>query len=139
MYQKDLVRSAWKAAGLYDENDSKLQQFLKQLDDPTRCWAEMIAECRRSYASYKSKLIAPLIGTGDKLVRLSLIRAALPSADDEMTMLKDYIGKSDPVRDETELKAIALKNVAVLNRSLKTKANLTASVSALIAKRATAK
>ena len=84
-------------------------------------------------------VIAPLMATGDKLLRLSLIRAALPAAEDEMTMLKDYIGKSDPVREEVELKAIALKNVAVLNRSLKTKANLTTSVSALIAKRATAK
>ena len=37
MYQKDYVRSLWKAAGLYDENDAKLQQFLKLLDEPTLC------------------------------------------------------------------------------------------------------
>jgi hypothetical protein len=33
MYQKDLIRSLWKSAGLYEENDLQLQQVLKSLDD----------------------------------------------------------------------------------------------------------
>jgi hypothetical protein len=138
MYQKDVVRSAWKAAGFYDENDSKLAQFMKLLDDPTQCWPEMIDTARRSYADYKLKLAKAILAGNDKLTHLALIRAALPGAEDEIAVLKDYVASSDPVRDETELKAIALKNVSELNDSLKAKPNLTPAVSAMLAKRAAA-
>ena len=138
MYQKDLIRGAWKAAGLFDANDSKLTEFLKLLDDPTQCWAEMIDACRRNYTVYKAKLAQPIVATGDKLVRLALIRAALPSNADEMNLLQEYIASSDAVRDETELKAIALKNNSALNRALKKKVGLTAAVGAILATRATA-
>ncbi|HTV91915.1 MAG TPA: hypothetical protein VMG98_04275 [Verrucomicrobiae bacterium] len=138
MHQKDAVRSAWKAAGFYDENDLKLAQFMTLLDDPTQCWPEMIDTVRRNYAEYKTRLAKAILGSNDKLVHLAIIRAALPGADDEMSVLKDYIVSSDPVRDETELKAIALKNVKDLNKSLSAKTNLTPAVSAMLVKRAPA-
>jgi hypothetical protein len=138
MHQKDAVRSAWKSAGFYDDNDSKLAQFMTLLDDPTQCWPEMIDTARRNYTEYKSKLAKAILATNDKLIHLALIRAASSRADDEIAVLKDYIASSDPVRDETELKAIALKNVAALNKSLKAKANLTPAVAAMLAKKATA-
>ncbi|MGB6986735.1 MAG: hypothetical protein WBD74_12245, partial [Candidatus Aquilonibacter sp.] len=130
MHQKDVVRSAWKAAGFYDENDSKLAQFIKALDDPTQCWPEMIDSVRRNYADYKGRLARAILASNDKLVHLAIIRAALPGAADEMSVLKEYIASSDPVRDETELKAIALKNVPDLNKSLKAKKNLPSAVTA---------
>jgi hypothetical protein len=138
MHQKDAVRNAWKAAGFYDDNDSKLEQFMKLLDDPTLCWPEMIDAVRRNYTDYKARLAKAILASNDKLVHLAIIRAALPSADDEMSVLKDYIASSDPIRDETELKAIALKNVEGLDESLRAKANLTPAVSAMLATRAPA-
>jgi hypothetical protein len=138
MYQKDLIRNAWKAAGLYDENDSKLQQFLQMLDDPTQCWKELTDACRRSYAAYKAKLVQPIAGTGDKLVHLLLIRTAAESNDDEMVLLEQYIASSDPVRDQVELKAVALKNIPRLNEALAKKPNLTQEVRGAIAAQAAA-
>jgi hypothetical protein len=136
MYQKDLIRSAWKSAGLYDENDSKLQQFLKMLDDPTQCWNELTDACRRSYAAYKAKLVQPIMGTSDKLVHLNVIRTTIESNDDEMGLLEQYIASSDPVRDQVELKAIALKNVPRLNEALNKKPNLTQDVRGALATQA---
>jgi hypothetical protein len=132
MYQKDLVRGAWKSAGLYDINDAKLQQFLKLLDDPTQCWTELADQCRRSYAAYKEKVVQPILASSDKLVHLMLIRASIESNDDEMALLEQYIASADPVRDEVELKAIALKSVPRLSAALRTKQNLTSNVQAIL-------
>ena len=132
MYQKDLIRSAWMSAGLYDENDSKLQQFLKLLDDPTQCWTEMTETCRRSYAAYKTKLIQPILDSNDTLVHLMVIRAAVTN-EDEMALLERYVAASDPARHAVELKAVALKNVARLSEALKQKPHLPHEVRAILA------
>ncbi len=124
MYQKDFIRTAWKSAGLYDENDAKLQQFLRMLDDPTKCWTEMTDAARSSFAVYKGRLFQPIMDTGDKLVRLMLIRSAVDTYPDEIALLENYIAASDPATDAIELKAIALKNVPKLNRALAKKKNL---------------
>jgi len=131
MYQKDLVRNAWKSAGLYDENDPKLQQFLQLLDDPAQCWSELIETCRRNYAAYKAKLVQPILDSRDRLVHLMVIRAA--DGADELALLEQYISGSDPTRDEVELKTIALKNVPRLNRALAKKPDLTQAVSDALA------
>jgi hypothetical protein len=131
MYQKDLVRNAWKSAGLYDQNDAKLQQFLQLLDDPAQCWSELIVTCRRNFADYKAKLVQPLMDSSDTLVHLMVIRAA--DGADELALLEQYISGSDPTRDEVELKTIALKNVPRLNRALAKKPNLTKPVSDALA------
>jgi len=124
MYQKDLIRSIWKSAGLYDENDSKLQQFLKLLDDPNQCWKEMTDTCRRSFASYKAKLVQPILDSGDKLTHLILIRSASESNDDEMALIEGYVASSDPKRDVVELRAVALRNIPRLTDALRQKPNL---------------
>jgi hypothetical protein len=128
MYQKDLIRSVWKSAGLYDENDSKLQQFLKSLDDPNQCWKEMTDACRSSFASYKAKLVQPILDSGDKLTHLIVIRTASESNDDEMALIERYIASSDPKRDQVELRAVALKNIPRLSEALRKKPNLTREV-----------
>ena len=124
MYQKDLIRSAWKSAGLYDENDSKLQQFLKLLDDPNQCWKEMTDACRRSFTDYKAKLVQPILDSGDKLVHLIVIRTLSESNDDEMALIERYIAASDPKRDQVELRAVALRNIPRLTDALRQKPNL---------------
>ncbi len=137
MYQKDLIRNAWKSAGLYDENDAKLQQFLQLLDDPAQCWSELIATCRQSYADYKAKLVPPIMETPDTMVHLILIRAV--DGPDELALLEQYISATDPARDEVELKTIALKNVPRLNRALAKKPGLTQPVTDAMAARSPAR
>jgi len=128
MYQKDLIRSVWKSAGLYDENDSKLQQFLKLLEDPNQCWKEMTDTCRRSFASYKAKLVQPILDSGDKLTHLVLIRSVSEANDDEMALIEGYVAKSDPKRDHVELRAVALRNIPRLTAALKQKPHLSKEV-----------
>lgn len=133
MHQKDVVRSAWKSADLYEEEDPKLQQFLELLDDPTQCWSELVDACRRSFAAYKAKVAQPILASSDKLVHLMLIRSTYEAYDDEMALLERYIASSDPLRDELELKAIALKRIPRLHEALKRKPNLPQHLRAMIA------
>jgi hypothetical protein len=133
MYQKDLIRNLWKSAGLYDENDLQLQQFLKSLDDPTQCWKEMTEACRRSFAPYKAKLAQPILDSDDKLVHLNLIRIASVSNEDEMDLIERYVAASDPKRDHVELRAVALRNIPRLTDALSKKPNLTHEVRKTIA------
>jgi hypothetical protein len=130
MYQKDLVRAAWKAAGLYDEDDAKLRQFLALLDDPAQCWPELIQACRRDFAAYKARLAQPILDSDDTLIHLQVIRAAAEA--DELDLLERYIGASDPARAEAEFKAIALKGVPRLNSALVGRPGLPQTVRALI-------
>ena len=138
MHQKDVIRAAWRSAGLYEENDAKLQQFLKFLDDPTQCWNEMIDSCRRSYAAYKTKLAGPILNSGDQLVRLAVIRAASDGADDEIALLEQYVASSDVTRNAVELKLIALKSIPQLDAALMQKPGLPADLRAMLATRAAA-
>jgi hypothetical protein len=132
MHQKDLVRGVWKSAHLYEEHDPKLQLFLKMLDDPAQCWSELTDACRRSFAAYKVKVVAPILASGDKLVHLMVIRSASEAYADEMALLEQYIASSDPARDDVELMAIALKRIPRLNEALKRKPNLPDDVIALL-------
>lgn len=136
MYQKDLVRDAWKSAGLYDEDDPKLRQFLDLLEDPAQCWAELIAACRRDFAAYKARVVQPILDSGDTLVRLMVIRAA--SEADELDLIERYISASDPAHDEAELKAIALKGVPRLSGALSGKPDLPPAVRNILAAQAPA-
>jgi hypothetical protein len=131
MYQKDLVRDAWKSAGLYQEDDPKLRQFLDLIEEPAHCWAELVAACRRDFAAYKAKVVQPILDSGDTLVRLMVIRAA--SEADELELLERYVAASDPARDEAELRAIALKGVPRLNGALAGKPGLTPAVRSILA------
>jgi hypothetical protein len=131
MYQKDLIRDAWISAGLYDDDDPKLRQFLDLLDDPTQCWPELIQACRRDFAAYKAKVAQPILDSSDTLVHLMVIRAAAET--DELDLLEQYISTSDPARAETELKAIALKGVPRLNDALSGKPGVTQAVRDILA------
>jgi hypothetical protein len=131
MYQKDLVRDAWKSAGLYEEDDPMLRQFLDLLEEPAHCWDELVAACRRDFAAYKAKVVQPILDSGDTLVRLNVIRAA--SEDDEFELLERYVAASDPALDEAELRAIALKGVPRLNGALAGKPGLSAAVRSMLA------
>jgi hypothetical protein len=126
MYQKALIRDAWKSAGLYDDDDPRLRQFLDLLDDPAYCWPELIAACRQDYVPYKARVAQPILDSDDTLVHLMVIRAAVET--DELDLLEQYVSASDPARDAAELRAIALKGVPRLNSALIRKPDLPVAV-----------
>src|SRR5690242_528416 len=111
MHQKDAVRQAWINAGLYHSNDARVTEFLKLLDaSSTNCWPELLEECRSRYPDLKDKLVQPIWATGDKLLRLNLIRQADLAHKDELTIMEKFVGAADPQHDVTELRAMALRN-----------------------------
>ena len=134
MHQKDAVKQAWINAGLYRSRDARLQEFLKKLEDvPLNCWPEFIDDCRRNYADYKAKLVGPIWDSGDKLLRLNLIRAADTSLADELALLQKCIARCDPTQDQAELKAIVLKQDPQLNAQITKIRNLPVDVKNAIA------
>jgi hypothetical protein len=132
MHQKNLVKQAWQAAGLYQSKDAKLQQFLKLIDGPLACWPELVDECRRNYAKYKTRLAQPIINTGDTLLRLNLVRVIDAQYDDEVQLLRTLIQQSDPQKDEPELKAVALKNVPALTKAIAAKPGLSKELESIV-------
>src|SRR5213594_4063258 len=88
MYQKDAAKAAWTAAGLYRSKDAKLRKFLKYFDDsPMDCWPEVVKKARSDYSEYMEQLVQPLWQTGDKLLRVNLIRYADLSHKNEFELL----------------------------------------------------
>ena len=86
MYQKDLVRAAWKAAGLYDDPDPRLREFLALLDDPAQCWPELIGACRRDLGDYKAKVAQPILdGRAEQPERPHVENEVQPAAMKEIS------------------------------------------------------
>lgn len=111
MHQKDLVRQTWESAGLYSSEDSKLQEFLKFFDNtPTACWPEVVEMVRNQYSEYLEKLVLPLWKSGDKLLRLNLIRAANLDHEKEKQILTELVGQCDLQQDKPELRAAIEKD-----------------------------
>ena len=118
MHQKGLVKQAWQAAGLYDSKDLKLAPFLRLLDAASAdCWPQLLAECRKNFGNYKAKLADPIWNTGDKVLRLNLIRSADLTLPDEAAILHKYVAKCDPKRDALELRAFVQTGSPQLTRA----------------------
>lgn len=106
MYQKDLVRQLWANAGLYASKDATLRAFLRHFDETsTDCWPELVEECRLRYSKYMQILADPLWASGDKLVRLNLLRFGDPARSDELRILSRFVGSCEPSKDLLELRA----------------------------------
>ncbi len=111
MHQKELAKQAWEQAGLYRSSDRKLRDFLRHVEElPGDCWPELVQEVRDKYPDYKERLAIPLWETGDKLLRLNLIRAANPALKDETDLLRKFVRRADPQEDMHELRAVVNKD-----------------------------
>jgi hypothetical protein len=107
MYQKDLVRKAWADAGLYRTRDPKLRQFLAKVEKCAGdCWPELAEEARTRYPEYIDRLVDPLWKTGDKLVRLNLIRLADLDDTRDRQIVEEFVSKARSTETH-ELQAIA--------------------------------
>src|SRR5690349_14868503 len=110
MYQKELVRQAWEAAGLYRSRDQKLQEFLSYFDAASGdCWPEIVAQVRERYPEYLERLVAPLWNAGDPLVRLNLIRFADTDRPEEHSVLAKLVRRVEPAAAVLELHAVMEK------------------------------
>jgi hypothetical protein len=110
VHQKDVALRAWRAAGLDRSDDPQVVAFLKRVKAASgACWAELVAECRDRLPSQMRALVTPLWKSGDKLLRVNLIRAADPARRDELALLLDAAQSCDARGDEPELRALVEK------------------------------
>lgn len=126
MHQRDLVKRVWEEAGLYRTRDSELRQFLEHLDESSEeCWPELVERARALSSKHLATLVRPLWKSGDKLLRINLIRAADMERGEERELLRRYIRLVSPEQDEFELRAVLEKDsVEVVDQILR-KRNLT--------------
>ncbi len=104
MHQRAAAKAAWQAAGLYE--DARLRAFFDAFEQCQEdCWAALSARVRDQNARHKRRLAAPLWASGDKLLRLNLIRTLNPVLPDELTLMKTYLRGCDPATDVPEITA----------------------------------
>ena len=133
MHQKDLARQAWRDAGLYRSRDQKLRAFLEYFDEsPPDCWADVVETVRSAYPDLKAKLATPLWNTGDKMLRLNILRHGDPERPDELELLKKLTTKLDPAGDAPEIHTIARSDSPELLRRLARKRGLPAGLAATL-------
>ena len=106
MHQRETAKAAWTAAGVYQNADARLRQFLTAFEQcPADCWPALTGQVRDAYPRYKKRLASALWASGDKLLRLNLIRSLDPSRPDELNLMKTYLRSCDPATDIPEIGA----------------------------------
>jgi len=107
MQQKTLVKQAWLDANLYYSNDPKLAAFLKHVEESAiDCWPELIREVREHYPECKEQIVTPIWDTGDKLLRLHVIRAADPESEEDVAIFQRLVQRPNTRGDDWELQAL---------------------------------
>ncbi|HET7187587.1 MAG TPA: hypothetical protein VFI52_05505 [Gemmatimonadaceae bacterium] len=121
MHQQELARRAWEKAGLYKSKNAKLRAFLAHFDaTPAACWPDVANEVRTKYPELKAQLITPLWNSGDRLLRINLLRGADPSQPDELALLQKLAAGLRPERDPVELRVASyIESPEVLSRLTK--------------------
>lgn len=96
------------AAGLYRSRDPKLRDFLKHVETEDQdCWTKLSKRLRASSPELLEQIVEPLWNTGDKLLRVNIVRHLDASRKDEHDLLTRLSRRLDPRIDAPELAAIA--------------------------------
>lgn len=107
MHQKTLVKQAWLDAGLYRSTDPKLAAFLKHVEEAvTDCWLELLQEVREHYPECKEQIVTPIWDTGNKFLRLHIIRAADPESEEDVAIFRRLVQGPNTHGDDVELHAL---------------------------------
>jgi hypothetical protein len=107
MSEREAVRQAWIEANLYTSHEPKLEMFLRHFDtNHIDCWTELMQMVHTHYPEYKERLFTPIWNTGDKLLRLNLIRLITPDHEDEVDIFQRIIQRPDLRGDPWELEAL---------------------------------
>lgn len=102
-----IVKQAWSRAGLYDSKDPKLQRFLQHFERTIHgCWPDLWPLVQESYAEYKEQLLTPIWDTGEKLLRLNVIRVLAPDRDDEVEIFRRIARRPNLNGNPWELEAL---------------------------------
>lgn len=107
MQDRDLVKQAWSETGLYVSDDPQLVGFLQHFEKATLgCWPDLVPEVREHYSEYKEQLLIPIWDTGDKLLRLNVIRALSPDRSDELEIFRRIARRPNTRGRDWELQAL---------------------------------
>jgi hypothetical protein len=107
MYQRERVKQAWEDAGLYRSRNRTVRAFLQHVDrQPEECWPELAERLRTDFPGIIQEIALPIWKTGDKLLRLNLIRMVDPERREEEELAVRVVKAMDPQTDEPELRAI---------------------------------
>ena len=132
MHQKDFVRQAWTEAVLYRSKDPKIGAFLKRFEETSvDCWPELVKELRERYPEYKEQLVVPIWNTGDKLLRLNVIRSFELDRNDEVALLQELVRRSDLQQDAVELQAVVCRDHEQLLNQVAKKRGLSSELKSL--------
>ena len=83
---------AWFEAGLYVSDDPQFGAFLGHFEMATwRCWPDLVQKVRKRYPEYKEQLLVPIWDTGEKMLRLNLIRALASDREDEVKLFQPIV------------------------------------------------
>jgi hypothetical protein len=130
MALKDLVKQAWKDAGLYNSPSPGLKAFLDYFDSAgeTDCWPEFAREIRARCPADKERLLLPAFDTGDRMLRLNVIDNLDANLPDERKILQELASRCDPEKDTFALQMIVHKDHPDLLESVEAKVNAPAAV-----------
>ena len=120
MHIRDLVLRTWAERGLDARRNARLHAFLTdQTEHPDRSLEDTLTAIRTDYDDLFALLVPPLLETGDKLLRVTLIRNADVNNPKELRLLNALVRGADPAEDEPELLAIASLGHAGLANELR--------------------
>jgi hypothetical protein len=104
---RSIVKQAWLEAGLYDSKDARLQSFLQHFEQTIHgCWPDLWPMVRESYPEHKEQLLTPIWDTGEKMLRLNVIRALSPDHSDEVEIFGRIAQRPDVQSNPWELEAL---------------------------------
>jgi hypothetical protein len=133
MHQKVLALQAWRETGLDRHEDPKIQAFFKLVQASSgACWPDLVKECRNHLPDQKRLLAIPVWKTGDKLLRVNLLRFLDPAHKDELMFLLELVRHCDATKDGPELRAVVEKRHKQLLHEVERKTGLSNETQLLI-------
>jgi hypothetical protein len=120
------MQKIWREVGLYESRKAGVQAFLREIaEQPAPDWESGVQAFRTHHYAVLGDIVPPLLASTDKLLRLSLIRAADVKQRKELNLLKKFIETAQPAHDELELLAILKLGHARLNDTIRQRTDLT--------------
>lgn len=107
MQVRELVKQAWFEEDLYVSDDPQLGAFLRHFEKATLgCWPDLVPGVREHYPEYKEQLLVPIWDTGEKILRLNVIRALSPDRSDEVEIFRRIAQRPNVQGNPWELEAL---------------------------------
>lgn len=135
MYQKEAAKAAWTAAGHYASRDPDMIAFLEQVDGALECWKTLGALIRTKYPQLLEAIVLPLWQTGDKLLRVNIMRHLDPARAEESALALKFARRLDAADDRPELAEVARSRMTAAIMHLSKRKDAPAAIHALAEQR----